>query len=59
MLIYDKAHSAEEDRFITIGRIERGIIVVVWTERQEGSIRIISARWATRREERLYLEHMR
>jgi uncharacterized DUF497 family protein len=57
--IYDEAHSADEDRFIAIGPIERGIIVVIWTEKRDGSIRIISARWATRREERLYRKHVR
>lgn len=57
--IYDEAHSADEDRFIAIGPIERGIIVVIWTEKRDGSIRIITARWATRREERLYRKHVR
>ena len=57
--IYDEAHSADEDRFIAIGPIERGIIVVIWTEKRDGSIRIISARWATRREEKLYRKHVR
>jgi hypothetical protein len=51
---YDQAHSDEEDRFISIGPIARGLVVVVWTERGEGVIRIISARSATRREERLF-----
>ena len=55
--IYDEAHSSDEDRFIAIRPIE--IIVVVWTERQGGSIRIISARCATRREEKLYRKHVR
>ncbi len=57
--IYDETHSADEDRFIAIGPIERGIIVVIWTEGRDGSIRIISARWATRREEKLYRKHVR
>ena len=57
--IYDEDHSADEDRFIAIGPAEGGFIVVAWTERPNGSIRIISARWATRREQRLYQEYLR
>jgi len=57
--IYDEDHSADEDRFIAIGPVEGGLIVVAWTERPNGSIRIISARWATRRERRLYQEYLR
>jgi|SRR5262244_3797619 len=57
--IYDESHSADEDRFIAIGPIERGMIVVVWTETLVGSIRIISARWATKREEQRYRTYVR
>jgi uncharacterized protein len=42
--IYDDSHSAEEDRFIAIGEVERGVILVCYTERCESTIRIISAR---------------
>ena len=52
--IFDGAHSAAEDRFIAIGRLRRGLVVVIWTERDEETIRIISARWTTRREQLLY-----
>jgi len=45
--IYDAAHSVEEDRFIAVGPIRRGLIVVVYTERREEVIRILSARMAT------------
>ena len=31
--IFDVLHSDEEDRFISIGPVERGLILVVWTER--------------------------
>ena len=41
--IYDEEHSEDEDRFIAIGPSARGIIVVVYTERSEDWIRIISA----------------
>jgi len=32
--IYDAEHSYEEDRFIAVGLIGRGLVVVVFTERQ-------------------------
>ena len=50
----DHDHSDEEERFIAIGMIIRGIIVVVWTERREDVVRIISARPATQREARAF-----
>ncbi len=40
----DDADSEDEDRFIAIGPIRRGLVLVVWTERDEDVIRIISAR---------------
>lgn len=50
----DEAHSDEEPRFVTIGASERGrILVVAHTERND-TIRIISARRATRREREFY-----
>ena|SRR5438045_2986034 len=55
--IYDETHSIDEERFIAIGPIKRGLVLVVWTERSEDTIRIISARWATKKEQRLYREH--
>src|SRR5580698_8781849 len=45
--IFDDAHSVDEDRFLAIGPIRRGLVLVVWTERDEHETRIISARWAT------------
>ena len=56
--IFDAEHSHDEDRFISIGPITRGIILVVWTERDEKTVRIISARFATKREVALYHTHM-
>lgn len=56
--IFDAAHSDVEDRFIAIGPITRGLVLVVWTERDEDTIRIISARWTTKREQRLYRDHL-
>lgn len=56
--LFDEAHSAQEERFISIGPIARGLIIVVWTERDEDTIRIISARFATKRERALYHTHL-
>ena len=56
--IFDDAHSEDEDRFIAIGPIPRGVVLVVWTEREENEIRIISARWATRHEVSLFLTYV-
>ena len=52
--IFDDAHSDEEDRFIAIGPIKRGLVLVVYTERDEDTVCIISARWATKNEAELY-----
>lgn len=52
--IFDQDHSETEDRFIAIGLVGRGLIVVVWAESEPGTRRIIGARFATRREQSLY-----
>jgi len=52
--VFDDAHSETEDRFFAIGPITRGLVLVVWTERDDDTVRIISARWATKREQTLY-----
>jgi uncharacterized protein len=57
--IFDDAHSDDEDRFISIGPIRRGLVLVVWTEREDNQVRVISARWATRREQALFRDHLR
>ena len=54
--IYDAEHSGAEDRYKSIGPIQRGLVLVVWTERFDDSIRIISAWWATNPEQELYRE---
>jgi uncharacterized DUF497 family protein len=56
--IFDAAHSQNEDRFIAIGEIHRGVAVVVYTERDEDVVRIIGARMATNRERDRYRQHM-
>jgi uncharacterized DUF497 family protein len=52
--IYDVEHSVTEDRFKSIGPIRRGLVLVVWTERRDDLIRIISARLATESEQSMY-----
>ncbi|MEQ8860352.1 MAG: BrnT family toxin [Pseudomonadales bacterium] len=56
--IFDVAHSQEEDRFIAIGELHRGVAVVIYTERDEDVVRIIGARMATNRERDRFREHM-
>ena len=55
--IYDGDHSGEEDRFIAIGPIHAGLVVVVYTEPQDDTIRIVSARKATKKEVELFGKH--
>jgi uncharacterized DUF497 family protein len=55
--IYDGSHSDLEERFIAIGPIRRGLVLVIYTERIEDVVRIISARLASKRERVLYLEY--
>jgi uncharacterized DUF497 family protein len=53
----DPDHSLSEIRFITFGvSAKRRLLVVSYTHRSE-SIRIISARVATKREQEFYEEH--
>jgi len=48
--VYDNEHSAGEDRFIAIGRLGDEVVVVVFTEPAEDTIRLISARPAGKAE---------
>ena len=52
---YDAAHSLYEDRYHTIGMVDR-LLFVVYTERGE-RVRIISARLANRHEKRIYYDY--
>jgi uncharacterized DUF497 family protein len=52
--LFDDEQSVTEDRLIAIGPIRRGLVLIVWTERDDDTIRIISARWATADERELY-----
>lgn len=55
---YDEAHSDFEDRFITIGIIDKVayLVTVVYTERKD-IIRLISARKATKNERMMYYDY--
>jgi uncharacterized DUF497 family protein len=52
---FDESHSEDEDRFIAIGSIAKGVIVVVYIEKSFDLIRIISARRATKNETSLFI----
>jgi uncharacterized DUF497 family protein len=56
--VYDVDHSVTEDRFKSIGPVGRGLVLVVWTERTDDIVRIISAWWATKTEEQMYAEYL-
>ena len=56
--LFDEEHSESEERFIAIGLIRRGLIVVVWALSEEETARIISARIATKKEVGLYEAYM-
>jgi hypothetical protein len=52
--MYDKKHNFFEDRWMTVGLNSSTVLKVIFTERKK-SIRIISARKATKIEEEKYL----
>lgn len=53
---YDVDHSAEEERYLIVGKSNRGkLLIVSYAERQD-SVRIISAREVTRSEREAYEE---
>ena len=52
----DPDHSIGEHRFVTFGISEKGRLLVVSHMEKDGSIRIISARLATKHERRIYEE---
>ncbi len=56
--IFDSEHSEFEDRFIAIGPIVRGLIVIIYTEKEGEIIRIIGARRANKNEQSLYRSYM-
>lgn len=52
----DPDHSDEEERFITFGLSARGRLLVVGFTEREDTIRIITARLATKKERSIYEE---
>ncbi len=59
LTVFDEGHSDTEERWVTMGHDEQGMLLVVshtfqWREDDQCLIRIISARKATRRERRQY-----
>lgn len=56
LTFWDPDHSREEDREITIGRSARQRVLFVAHTGREQRVRIISARRATRKEQRQYEE---
>ena len=52
----DSEHSTTEHRFITVGMSAGALLLVVVHTEREDKIRIISARRATRHEQRFYEE---
>lgn len=57
LIVYDQEHSDDEDRFYQIGMIKNlNIVTVIFCIRQEDTIRIISARYANKKEIEKYEE---
>lgn len=54
--VADSAHSEQEARFVTLGALPNGRLVVVVHADRAGRIRLISVRRATARERRRYEE---
>ena len=53
--VEDRTHALDEDRFLSLGTSEASrLLVVSYTERHRGRIRIIGARTASRRERKQY-----
>ena len=55
---FDERREYGEERFISVGKVARALLVVAHTERH-GRIRLISARPASRRERQAYHERTR
>lgn len=53
IILPDLYHSEKEERWLAIGLVNR-LLFVVFTEQSENTIRIISARIATKAERKLY-----
>ncbi len=57
LVVYDREHSDDEDRFLAIGAIAVGVVVVWYMEPAEDVVRIIGARMAARAERALFSRH--
>lgn len=55
----DRRHDYGEDRYVSIGQVEPGALIVVAHTERGGRIRLISARPASRKEGRAYHERTR
>lgn len=56
LMYFDKEHSDYEDRFILLGSSISNVLVVIYCERKKSTVRIISARKATKKEIKKYEE---
>jgi len=56
--IYEPDHSAEEERFITIGTSTGGRLLMVSHTQRRGKLRLINARQLTRLERQAYEEEI-
>jgi uncharacterized protein len=56
---YDEVHSEHEDRFQLIARNQIGLLLIVFIERENNKIRIISAQRAHQKEREIYEEKNR
>lgn len=54
----DLEHSIEEDRWTTVGLVEKGVLFVVHTEEHGDEIRIISVRRANSQERHSYFSFL-
>jgi uncharacterized DUF497 family protein len=52
----DEEHSQDEERYITIGLSKQNSLLMVAHSERKGKIRLISARKATKNEEKFYQE---
>jgi uncharacterized DUF497 family protein len=56
IMVLDDEHSQDEQRYITIGLSKDGRLLMVAHTERENRVRIISARKATKNEEKFYAE---
>lgn len=58
LTVQDSRTDYAEERWIAIGWLEVTVAVVVYTERHRDTVRLISARKATRQEAKRYVEYL-